>query len=216
MRKVVMRLIISALAIAIVTCGVASGKSADTIKVASDLSFWPFGYIDNQTEEPAGFDIDLIKAIGQEMGRDVEIVNTDWFGIFPGLSTGHYDLVISAITITDERTAIVDFSDPYFITGQVIVVKSDYTDITEPKDLANKRIGVYIDTTSHLVAMEVAGANVHTYPSVPATFLALQAGEIDTVITDELIAIMEVRSNPGYVKVIGSAFCNIKVSRVVT
>ena len=188
--------------------GVCTGGIAQTpkLRVGSDVAYPPFEFIDETTLEPAGFDIDLIKAIGEVMGREVEIINTAWDGIIPGLINGNYDVVISAMTITDERAATVDFSDPYFATGQMIVVRAGDDRIQQPADLAGKRIAVQIGTTGHFAAESIQGADVRTFDTMPAAFLALKAGQADAAIADELVAKEEAAANPGQLKTVGRPF----------
>ena len=89
------------------------GASAQTLTVGVDAAYKPFEFIDEQGEFQ-GFDMDLIRAVGAAMGMEVELINTAWDGIIPGLMNGDYDVIISAMTITPERAESVNFSDPYF------------------------------------------------------------------------------------------------------
>lgn len=199
------------LVVALVVGGIALVKMLspgvqEVTKVASDMSFAPFEYIDEETKDPAGFDIEIMQALGKAMDMKVEMVNTAWDGILPGLIAGNYDLVISAMTISDERVASVDFSDPYFATGQVIVVKQGDQTVTEPKDLISKRIGVQIGTTGHIAADKIEGADVRPFQIAPDAFLALKAGQVDAVVVDELVAIEELKANPDSVEIVGRPF----------
>ncbi|MCR3921090.1 MAG: transporter substrate-binding domain-containing protein, partial [Firmicutes bacterium] len=84
-----------------------------TYTVAQDMAYAPFESI-NSANEPEGFDCDLIRAIAAEMGFAVKLENTNWDGIIPSLVGGSSDMIISAMTITEERKESVFFSDPYF------------------------------------------------------------------------------------------------------
>ena len=177
------------------------------LRVGSDVAYPPFEYVDEETGEFIGFDMDLIREVGRRLGMQVEIINTAWEGILPGLLAGHYDVVISAMTITDERAQVVDFSDPYFATGQVIVVRADDTSVNEPADLAGKVIAVQIGTTGQFAAERIEGvARIDHYPTMPEAFLALRLGRADAAVADELVAIEEARANPGVLKVVGKPF----------
>lgn len=108
-------------------------SAAEKLRVGSDMTYPPFEFVDEKTRQPAGFDIDFIKAVGEAMGVDIELMNVAWDGIIPGLLAGHYDMLISAMTITEERAQAIDFTDPYFATGQVIAVrKGNKTHIPHP------------------------------------------------------------------------------------
>lgn len=119
-----------------------------TLKVASDMAYAPLEYI-NDDGEPEGFDIDLVKAIATEMGFKVELNNTEWDGIIPSLLARNSDLIISAMTITEERQESVTFSDPYFEATQYICVKEG-SDIKCLEDLKGKKVGVQNSTTGDI------------------------------------------------------------------
>ncbi len=116
-----------------------------TYNVAQDMAYAPFEYI-NEAGEPEGFDCDLMKAIAAEMGFEVNLVNTAWDGIIPALLGGNADMIISAMTITEERSESVTFSDPYFEATQYIAVKDD-SNINNLSDLQGKKVGVQNATT---------------------------------------------------------------------
>lgn len=180
--------------------------AAQVLRVGSDVDYPPFEYVEEGTGNYIGFDMDLIREIGKRMEMEVEITNTAWDGIIPGLIAGHYDVIISAMTITDERAMAVDFSDPYFATGQVIAVRADDDRIQEPADLAGKVIAVQIGTTGDFAASAIEGATVDRFPSTPEAFLNVKQGRADAAVVDEATAIEEMEANPGQIKVVGTPF----------
>jgi len=190
----------------LLTLAAAGMASAQVLRVGSDVAYPPFEYVDEARGEYVGFDMDIIREIGRRLGMDVQVINVAWEGIIPGLLSGHYDVIISAMTITNERAQAVDFSDPYFATGQVILVRADDDRIKEPADLKGKRVAVQIGTTGHFAAERIEGAVVEHYPLTPEAILALKLGRADAVVLDELVALEEVRANPGQVKVVGTPF----------
>lgn len=199
-------LIVLLLTLALVVSA-AGAAAAQTLRVGVNAAFPPFEYIDDETGEYVGFDMALIREMAARMGMEVEIINTAWDGIIPGLLAGHYDVIISAMTITNERAQAVDFSDPYFATGQVIVVHAGDDSIQTPADLAGKVVAVQIGTTGHFAAERIEGvASVDHYQFAPEAFLALKTGRADAVVVDELVAIQEIRANPGELKVVGQPF----------
>ena len=123
-----------------------------TYKVAQDMAYAPFEYI-NENGTPEGFDCDLIRAIAAEMGFEVELVNTAWDGIIPSLLGGSSDMIISAMTITEERQQSVTFSEPYFEATQYIAVKKG-SDIKSLADLQGKKVGVQNATTGDIAITE--------------------------------------------------------------
>jgi polar amino acid transport system substrate-binding protein len=146
--------------------------------------------------EIVGFDIDLMTAIAKEAGFEFEFVNTRWDGIFVALASGEFDAVISAATITPERAETVDFSDPYFDAGQVIVVRADEMDISGPDDLAGKEAGVQIGTTGDIWLTDNTEANVNRYDENTLAFQALADGDVDAAVADSPTAAEIVKANP--------------------
>ena len=126
------------------------------LKVGTSADFPPFEYQDEKTGAYLGFDIDLIRAVGAAAGMEVQIVNTAWDGLIPGLLTGNYDCIMSAMTITDERLKAVAFSDPYFSAGQVIVTRAKDSAVQTVEDLEGKKISVQIGTTGDLAASDLS------------------------------------------------------------
>ena len=98
---------------------------SSTITVSTDPAYPPQSELDPKTGEYVGFDIDVVKAVAAKAGIEVKFVNTPWEGIFNALGQGDRDLLISSITITDERKQTMDFSTPYFDAVQLIAVKEN-------------------------------------------------------------------------------------------
>ncbi|NLN27244.1 MAG: basic amino acid ABC transporter substrate-binding protein [Firmicutes bacterium] len=190
----------------VLLCTMSGIASAEVLRVATDATFAPFEYVDVRTRRVVGFDVELIEAIGRIMGVEVQVTNIAWDSLLPGLNAGQFDVVIAAMTITEERLNSVDFSDPYFETGQVIVVRPGTTDINGPADLKGKRVGVQIGTTGHFAAQAIGGVNVRTFDSAPLAFAALKLRQLDAVIVDEVVAIQERNANPGQTVIVGEPF----------
>ena len=176
------------------------------LKVGCDVAFPPFEWQDEQTGEFKGFDIELIQAIAKQMGMRAEIINTAWDGILPGLLNGNYDVIVSAMTITDERAQSVNFSDPYFTAGQVIVVRKDTEGITQPSDLKGKKVSVQINTTGDFAASKIEGiGEVKRFNLAPDAFLELKNGAVDACIMDIAVASDAVK-NDDSLKIVGAPF----------
>jgi len=124
----------------------AVAHAEDVLRVATDATFPPFEYSENGKR--TGFDIDLIEAIAKELGRKVEWTDIDFKGLIPGLVAKRFDVAASAIYITDERRKVVDFTDPYYPGGLVIMTRKGDTSIRGPEDLKGKKVTVQVGTKS--------------------------------------------------------------------
>lgn len=184
-------------------CG-PSGKTK--ITVATDATWPPFEYVDPTTQEIIGFDIDLIKAIAENQGLEIEIVNVPWDSLLAGMAQCQYDIAISAMTITEERKKSFNFSEPYFAAGQVVTVQASNTDIKSKEDLVGKTVGVQLGTTGDIEAQKIAGAKVKNYDDIGLAFQDLINGQIDAVIADNPLALGYVGKNPDKLKVVGEVF----------
>ena len=163
-----------------------SGET-DKIRVATDATWPPFEYVDTETSEIVGFDIDLFNAIAERAGIEVEFVNVEWDPLLAGIAQGTYDVAISSITIKADRLEKMDFSDPYYIAGQVIVARTDTT-ITDAAGLAGKTVGVQAGTTGDDEVSAMEGVDVTGYDEIGMAFVALLNGQIDAVVCDTPVA----------------------------
>lgn len=157
----------------------------EVIRIGTDAAYPPFEELDEDGNF-VGFDIDLMLAIAEDAGFEVEFINAPFDTIFTALAEGEFDAVISASTITEEREEIVDFSDPYFVASQSISVSiEDAEDIADPEDLAGLTVGVQLGTTGDQYATEeLDGAEVLRFDTAPLAFQALGQGDVDAVIVD--------------------------------
>lgn len=203
-----MKKILLTVLIGIVLIGVLPGCGQETLKVriATDATWPPFEYVDEQTMEIVGFDIDLIKAIADEAGLDIEIVNVAWDPLLAGMAQCQYDAAISAMTITDERKEVMLFSNPYFEAGQLVIVRFGNTDIASKEDLGGKTVGAQIGTTGSFEIDKIAGATLKTYDDIGLAMQDLMNGQIDAVIADNPLAMGYANANPDKLKTVGAVF----------
>ena len=168
----------------------------DAVVIGVNAEYPPFESVDD-SDAIIGFDIDLINALAEDAGFEIEFVNTRWDGIFVALSEGEFDAVISAATITDEREEIIDFSDAYFNAGQSIAVQTSIAeDVAGPEDLAGLRVGVQLGTTGDEFASEIDGAEVVRFDEITLAFQALGAGEVDAIVNDGPTSADIIANNP--------------------
>ncbi len=161
-----------------------SQVAGEVFQVGTDAAYPPFEEIDEDGNY-VGFDIELMEAIAEDAGFEIEWINAPFDTIFTALAEGQFDMVISASTITEERAEIVDFSDPYYDSGQIISVTVDMAEmVATPEDLAGLRVGVQLGTTGEMFAEELEGIEVLSFDTAPLAFQALGQGEVDAVIVD--------------------------------
>jgi polar amino acid transport system substrate-binding protein len=184
----------------------ASCSAAPTkIRVATDATWPPFESVNEQTKQIEGFDIDLFKAIAQKENLDVEFVNVAFDPLLAGMAQGTYDAAISSITITEERSKDMLFSDPYYAAGQLVVVRKDNTTITG-KDTLTGKVGAQIGTTGAMEVEKIPAATLKTYDDIGLAFQDLMNGQINAVVSDNWLALGYVAKNPDKLKAAGGIF----------
>lgn len=172
-------------------------KKPAKIVVASDATWPPMEFVD-ENKNIVGFTIDLVKAIAETGKFEVEIKNTAWDGIFAGLAAGNYQAIASSVTITEERKATMDFSDPYVNAGQVLVVRKGTEGVAVLADLVGKKAGAQIGTTGAIEIEKATGVELKSYDEVGLAFEDLANGNIDGVVADSPIAANFALQNPTY------------------
>lgn len=173
------------LSLGLAGCGQqAAPAAAKVLRVGAETTFAPFEFQDEKTKEYVGFDMDLMKAIGKQMGYEVKVQSMGFDALIPALEGGQVDVIASAMTITEERAKKVAFSKPYYKSGLSIVVKNDNTAIKSFKDLEGKRIAVQIGTTGAEESRKIKDAKVREFNSTSEAFLELKAGGVDAVVND--------------------------------
>ncbi|MDR3687391.1 MAG: basic amino acid ABC transporter substrate-binding protein [Coriobacteriia bacterium] len=166
------------------------------LTVGSDTSFPPFESMNGQTAE--GFDVDMMNAIGKQMGLKV-VFQTEGFDTIIASVNGHkFDAIASGMTITPERQKTIIFSDPYFDSNQsVAVLKS--SGITTETQLYGKKIAVQSGTTGEKWATEHLvphGAKIVPFKTATDAFNALQAKTVDAVVNDLPVSVEIIKEGP--------------------
>jgi arginine/ornithine transport system substrate-binding protein len=157
------------------------------LKVAIDPTYEPFTF-KTADGKPTGFDVDIADALCTEMKRKCVYVEQVWDSMIPGLQAKKYDVIISSMSITDERKQAVDFSDKYYATPSRIVVKEG-TAYTDPASLKGKNIGVLKGSTQEKYAMgelKPAGVNVVPYEAQDQVYLDIKSGRLDGTVADQV------------------------------
>lgn len=163
-------------------------RAAGTLRAAVFDSNPPFGSVDPKTHEIVGYDIDFAKALAARLGVKLQTVTTNPANRIPLLQSGKVDVIIADITITPERAQVIDFSIPYFVTGQQYLVPADASD--NIADYATKRIGAVKGTTQEqFLRTHYPNARVLSYDDVPLAFIALRNGSVDAITQDSSILV---------------------------
>ena len=172
--------------------GFASGDGIETISegtltVCSDIPYEPFEYEAESGGGYTGFDMDLMEEISKGLGLDLEIVDVGYDGLQSGatLAAGQCDIGASAMTITEEREANLDFSDPYYDSKQSLLVPTN-SDIKSIADLAGIRVGVQQGTTGKLYAEANTPEDTElvSFPSDAELYQAIKSGSVDAILQD--------------------------------
>src|ERR1700749_1682304 len=203
-------LLVGALAIVVAGCGGGSSSSSSSstteseestqapagegetsgggekLTVGSDIPYPPFEQ--GKKGSYTGFDVELMEAIGEEIGREPEFIDSSFETIFRDLAQEKFEAVMSAGTITEEREKVVSFSNPYYLSEQAILVKEG-SSITGLADLKGKIVGAQQGTTGLELGKEKAEASeLRPYPEGPDADHALKAGTVEAVIIDAPVA----------------------------
>jgi polar amino acid transport system substrate-binding protein len=161
----------------------------------SDTAFPPFEMVEGN--EIVGFDVDLMNAIGDELGLEVVFMTEIFDTLIPTLKAGgKFDIIASGMTIKPERALEIDFSVPYYDSNQSLVMKIGST-YNGPEDLAGKKIGVQSGTTGEAWANEnIEGATLVPFKNATDAFAALQAGNVDAVVNDLPVSAEILKDDP--------------------
>lgn len=166
-------------------------RKAGVIRVAAFDSNPPFGFLDAKTRQISGLDVDVAQAIARKLGVKVELVPTNPANRIPLLVAGKADIVAANFTITDERRKQVDFSEPYFASGQQFIVRKG--SLKAPEQLKGLRVGVDKGTTQEITLRDkFPESTVVAYDDTPLAFTALRNGNVQAISQDgsKLIALL--------------------------
>lgn len=203
--KKVLFVVLAALLLASLTFASCGEKEAAKIRVATDATWAPFEFVDTDANEIVGFDIDLMKAIAEKEGLNIEFVNVGWDPLLAGMAQGTYDAAISSITIYPDRAEKMLFSDPYYPAGQIITVGKNNSTITGLSTLTGK-VGAQLGTTGAIEVAKISGVELKNYDEIGLAFVDLMNGQIDAVVCDNPVAANYVVTNSDKLKIAGDAF----------
>lgn len=202
--------IAAAIACSALTLGACGGQSKDNsaaapatnpdkvYRVAMNAEFAPFESLD-AAGKIEGFDVDLMNAMSKAGNFKVEFKHQPWDSLFPALKNGDIDIVMSGVTITDERKQSMDFTNPYFEITQVVLVPQGKT-VSSSEDLKNlNKVGVVTGQTGDFSVSKLLGNDspkVARFETVPLVIKELENGGLDAVVSDSAVVANYVKNNP--------------------
>jgi cystine transport system substrate-binding protein len=163
----------------------ASSDSAEVLRVGTEGTYSPFSFHDPASNDLTGYDVEVIRAVGDKMGMEVEFSEVPWDAIFAGLESGRYDVVANQVSITDERLATYDFTAPYTVSTGAIVTRADDDSVDGLEDLAGKR-SAQSATSNWAAVVTEAGAQVEAVEGFTQAVTLLKQGRVDVTVNDDL------------------------------
>lgn len=159
-------------------------KATGTLLIGTEGTYAPFTYHD-ENGKLTGFDVDIAKEVGKRLGVEAEFVETAWDGMIAGLDAGRFDTVFNEVSITDDRKAKYDFSDPYIVSKAVLIVKENNTDIKKLADLKGKKSAQSLTSNLGKIAKD-NGAELVGVDGFNQAIDLLTSGRVDATINDSL------------------------------
>ena len=183
----------------------------DTFTVGLECNYAPFNWTQTDDSNGAvpisggmgycgGYDVEIAKIIANALDKELVISKIEWDGLILAVNSGKIDAVIAGMSPTEERKASVDFSDPYYESDLVIVVKADsqYADAKTLADFSGAKITAQLNTFHDTVVEQIPGVKHMTaMETFPAMIVALNSGKIDGYVSERPGAVSAQESNPG-------------------
>lgn len=183
------------LVVALTGCG---QKDEGVLRVGLEAAYAPFNWtqqdasngavkIDGTAEYAGGYDVEIAKRIAEALGKELVIVKTEWTGLVPAVTSGKIDAIIAGMSPTAERQLSIDFSDSYYQSELVMVVKkgSVYENATSIQDFAGAKITAQLSTFHYDVIPQITGVNQQpAMDDFTAMRVALESGVIDGYVSE--------------------------------
>lgn len=186
-KNFLMIIIVISLSILFTGCGeekktISYYEKKGTIIMGTNAQFSPFESYED--EKIVGFDIEIAQKIAQKIGVELVIEDMNFNTLIDALNQEKIDFILAGMTITDDRKEKVDFSNPYYSSGQVIMTMNTNSQINTKADLVNKRIGVQIGTTGAIEAAKIEGVKISEYNTALASIMDMKVNNLDAIIFD--------------------------------
>lgn len=176
---------------------VSFGK-VEKLYVGTNAEFYPFEYLEDG--KIVGFDAELIEAIGKKLNKEIVWKNMAFDGLLPALQSKKIDVIIAGMTATPERKKFVNFSDPYFVSNQMIIVNTNdekSKDITSYETLPNHSVGVVLGYTGDVAVSKLENVDVQRFNGASEAIMSLKAKKVQAVVIDSEPAKNYVKNNKG-------------------
>ena len=175
--------------------GSSASGSGDVLRVATEGTYAPFSFHDPSSNQLTGYDVEVAKAVGANLGKKVQFSETQFDSIFAGLESNRYDVIANQVTITPERQAKYLFSAPYTVSFGVIVTRADDDSVHSLADVKGKR-SAQSTTSSFAEVATKAGAQVEPVEGFTQAITLLKQKRVDVTINDNL-ALLEYQKTTG-------------------
>ena len=173
----------------------AGGGEGGVLRVATEGTYSPFSFHADGSNELTGYDVEVIEAVAEELGREVEFSETQFDAIFAGLESDRYDVIANQITINPEREERYLFSAPYTVSTGVVVTRADDSSVDALEDVKGKR-SAQSNTSSFAELAREAGAQVEAVEGFSQAVTLLKQERVDVTINDSL-AVLEYQKSTG-------------------
>lgn len=206
MKKVLAAALVGAMAIGMFGCGGSDAKTdkqdaqaeGGQLRIGMECGYAPFNWTQQDDSNGAvaieggggyanGYDVQIAKKIADGLGKELVIVKTEWDGLVPAVQSGSIDGIIAGMSPTAERKKSIDFSDNYYVSDLVIVVRADseYANATSIQDFAGAKITGQLNTFHDTVIDQIEGVDhVTAMPDFPSMRVALESGIIDGYVSE--------------------------------
>lgn len=165
------------------------------VKIATESSYKPFSYTDADGKL-IGYEIELVDALCAQMKAECELISQDWDGLIPGLNAQKFDAIIAGMSITPERKEVVEFTDPYFHTGIILIGKKG--DNISVEDLAGQPVASQRSTvSSQYLQEEYPDADIKLYDTQDNAYLDLTSGRVRAMMSDKVTGIDWLKTEAG-------------------
>lgn len=170
-------------------------EGGGVLRVATEGTYAPFSFHEQSSNDLTGYDVEVVEAVAEELGREVEWSETQFDAIFAGLESDRYDVIANQITINPERDERYLFSQPYTVSTGVVVTRADDSSVSALEDVQGKRSAQSTTSSFSEIARE-AGAQVEAVEGFSQAVTLLKQERVDVTINDSL-AVLEYQKSTG-------------------